>query len=265
MNPHESRSFRRRWTQSATVLTQSPPFLDRILSFLFVLLCASLPLSKGLATTAMLALLILSLAKAMVERLDLRLFFRENYPLLVLSAVFFAYLISLGYSSDLDKGLKFIEREIPLLLIPVIVAINRSIVRKKLKLFLGFFLAGCLFNAFTTLFFYALPESQSIAWVERLGFMNLKPYQQLSKREAFGVYSPFLDRLQFSNLLALACMSCLWMLTQSKSFLHQLLFILAGLVLLFCSVILGGKGGQLALARRTRGMDSPKLLPLDLP
>lgn len=196
----------------------------------------------------MLALLILSLAKAVIERLNLPMFFRENYPILVLTTVFFAYLISLVYSEDMGKGLKFIEREIPLLLIPVIVAINRSTVREKLTLFLRCFLAACLLNALATLFFYSLPETSSIEWVEKLGFLNLKPYQQLSKREAFGVYSPFLDRLQFSNLLALACMTCLWLLTQSKLLLYQLLFTLVGIILLICSVVLGGKGGQLALA-----------------
>lgn len=201
-----------------------------------------------MATTAMLALLILSLAKAGIQGLNLRLFFRENYPLLVLTAVFFAYLISLAYSTDVGKGLKFIEREIPLLLMPVIVAINRSLVRKKLKLYLGFFIAGCAFNGLSTLFFYSLPEAQSIKWVEQLSFLNLKPYQQLSKREAFGVYSPFLDRLQFSNLLALAVISCLWMWTQSKGPMRKTILICAGVILLFCSVILGGKGGQLALA-----------------
>ncbi len=194
----------------------------------------------------MLSLLILSLLKVAVERISPFTIWKENKAILILTALFGVYLLSLSYSEDFSKGLKFVEREIPLLLLPVICAINRSLIQKKVVLLLTFFVAACALNAIATLFFYSLPEPQSIQWVDRLSFLKLKPYEQLSKREAFGVYSPFLDRLQFSNLLAVGFITCIWLFLQGKR--KMIVYIILGLILLICSIVLGGKGGQLALA-----------------
>ena len=208
-----------------------------------IALMIGLPLSKGVATSAMLSLLGLSLIKMAIERSSPIQVIRDNLPLLGLCTLYICYLISLLYSQNISHGLAFIEREIPLLILPVIIVINRKVISEKLIQLLILFVIACSFAAIVTLLFYFLPEDESISWASRLSFLNIKPYVQLSKREAFGVYSPFLDRLQFSNLLAIAVIGCLYIGTKT----HRYLFGGFAFLLLFTSAILGGKGGQLGL------------------
>lgn len=202
-----------------------------------------LPLSKGMATSAMLSLLGLSLINLAITRASPLQVIRDNLPILGLTVLYCCYLFSLAYSENLSLGLAFIEREIPILIIPVIFALNRKVVSERLIVMLTIFVGVCCFASLVTLFFYTLPENESMAWVERLAFLNVKPYVQLSKREAFGVYSPFLDRLQFSNLLALGVLCCLHIRIKTQ----QVIFWGLALLLVLTSAVLGGKGGQLGL------------------
>lgn len=226
-------------------MAKAPAILDRGISFFFYVLLAALPLSKGIATVAMVALCLLSIAHLWVHKRSLWKLILAHKAVFALSLPFFAYALSLLYSQDLPLGLKFMDRELPLVLLPLLVLIHAEVLVEKVRpLLLTFVLAVC-FNGLVMLLFYALPEESAVQLADRFAFLGIKPYEQLSLREAFGVYSPFMIRIQFSNLLALACLAGLWMGTQSILKPWQVAGLLA--FLLLCSAILGGRGGQLGL------------------
>ncbi len=203
-----------------------------------------LPISKGASSFAMVAIGILLIIWLWEQKQSLWKLIRQNLPIAVLALPFLAYAVSLLYSENLTSGAKFLERELNLLLPPLIVLIYQDFLRKYAKFLLAAFIIGVSFGALFTLIFYFLPEDQSIALADRLSMINLKPYQKLSLREAFGVYSPFMIRIQFSNLIALACLSIVYL--YSENFLRKWL-IPTLVLLLFTSAILGGRGGQLGL------------------
>ncbi|RMG30682.1 MAG: hypothetical protein D6730_02250 [Bacteroidetes bacterium] len=221
-----------------------PQLLDYSVLFFFYAFMLVLPVSKGATSVAMVALGILSLVQLVQYRLSLWRLIRRHLPIALLALPFLAYLLSLFYTQNLAAGGKFINREISLLLMPLIVLIQREFVARHLRWLLLFFITAVCVNALVTLLFYLLPEASAIQLADAFRFIGVKPYQQLHLREAFGVYSPFMVRIQFSNLLALGCLSALWLYVQQ---VYKQWMLAALALMLVTSVILGGRGGQLGL------------------
>lgn len=194
----------------------------------------------------MVALCILSTPWLILEKISLWRLIRENLPIFFLTLPFWAFFISLGYTENFGAGTKFIYRELNLLALPLLVIVHQDFLKQYAKEILAAFIFSVSFSALITVILYALPEESSIAFAEfpLSKFLGVKPYQQLSLREAFGVYSPFMVRIQFSNLIALACLSLLWLYSQK---FYRLYLIAVFALLLFTTAILGGRGGQLGL------------------
>ncbi len=123
-------------------------------------------------------------------------------------ALFFSLAISLFYSSDFTKGLDILLSQIEFLAIPFIFWINQSLVTKRFQDYTQLLINATVIAAFITFIFFLLPIdlTQYIAANVPL----LKDYIVHEKALAFGVYSPFTERLQFSYLIGVAIFLQLW-------------------------------------------------------
>ena len=197
-------------------------------------------LSKGIANVSIFGLLILS-----IFTFDKK-YFIENCSkyknVVVLVIVFIVFILGLMHTSDLSQGLKVVRTNHKYLLMPVIFLLNVELVKKHFKaLIFTFFISVSLAGVFTILLYF-LPEDMVI-WIS-----NLTPFMQdyihHYDRVSFGFYSPFYDRLQFSNMLGIATLSGLYLMLDN--YRRKLCFV-GILILIYCSILLGGRGGQLAL------------------
>lgn len=206
----------------------------------------AIPLSKGLASAVFALISLLSIPWLIIERQSLITVVRRNIGGVALALPFLAYMISLFYSSDLAAGIKMINREMALILLPLITIIHQKFILGNLKKLVTLFIVTVTFNALITSILYLLPESASIAFSEfpLSQWIGVKEYEQLSKRESFGIYSPFMIRIQLSNLIAIGILFGLWLIANK----HRV-WLIAGciLMMLIGTTILGGRGGQLGL------------------
>ncbi len=216
---------------------------EQVLHFLallgFAVLAITLPISKGINSGTMVALLIFSLVDIFLKKFRFTI---HHVQYFVLSGLVVFFLVSAVYSTDTSEALKFCYRQNMLLLLPLIWVVQRERVRPHMLLFLRCFILACAFAGAVTLLLFALPESTTAAITARAPF--IQPYEFQESRIKFGLYSPFLDRLHFSYLLGLALLGLLWM-WQKKYWSKWMLisFVIIALVFLF----MGARGAQIGL------------------
>lgn len=117
-------------------------------------------------------------------------------------ALFFSLAISLFYSNGFTKGLDILLSQIKFLAIPPIFLINQSVIKERFQYYIQLLINATTIATFITFIFFLLPVelTQYIAANVPL----LKDYIVHEKSLAFGVYSPFTERLQFSYLIGVA-------------------------------------------------------------
>ncbi len=215
-------------------------YLYSLIRFLLAVLVISFPFSKALASIAVVSLFILSFIKPFIGS-NYRSF-HHSFSTLLPSLLFFSYAISLSYTDDLSKGIDFTYVQNSYLIIPLIIWINRRQIVLYFDRFTVYYIGGVLVACIITLILFMIPESavrQLITWIPALN-----PFPETINRVQFGLYSPFIDRLQFSNLITVSILATLWM-NMKRGFRTD--WLLALMVLITCSALLGGRGGQLAL------------------
>ncbi len=123
-------------------------------------------------------------------------------------ALFFSLAISLFYTNDFIKGVAVLWSQIEFIAIPFIFLINQSIIKEKFQDYIQLLIGATTIAAFITFIFFLLPAemTQNIAASVPL----LKEYIVHEKALAFGVYSPFTERLQFSYLIGVVVFLQLW-------------------------------------------------------
>ncbi|RYF88841.1 MAG: O-antigen ligase domain-containing protein, partial [Chitinophagaceae bacterium] len=124
---------------------------------------------------------------------------------------------------------------------PAMFLLHAAWVQRHFSFLLKVFCCSVAVACVATVLLYWLPEDVTRNLVK--SFPMLREYPETFSREAFGLYSPFIDRIQFSSLIGLAILSCLYMLQGPKKWLPALLLPLLG----YTMMVLGGRGGQLAL------------------
>ncbi|MEM9935275.1 MAG: O-antigen ligase family protein [Bacteroidota bacterium] len=219
-------------------------YREHIIIGAYLLLMVALPISKAVASILMAPLALCGLLDLYFLRISLWDRIKRFPQIMVLSLPFFCYAFSLLYSDNLAQGSKFLFIQNGLLVILLFLVVHAEIIKKYHALLLKTFIittavAGCL-----TLLFYFLPEPQAMSLAKIGRGIGMKEYIQLSKREAFGVYSPFVIRLQFSNLISLSILSALWLLAEKKVNKYMWGWVI---ILLMTSLVLGGRGGQVGL------------------
>ncbi len=93
-----------------------------------------------------------------------------------------------------------------------------------------------------TVIFSWMPQD-NVIWISENAPL-IQPYPKSGNNAHFGLYSPFVDRLQFSNLLGLSALATFFLVSSKKA--HKSLFLIL-IPISYCTLILGGRGGQISL------------------
>ncbi|MBW8049885.1 MAG: O-antigen ligase family protein [Cytophagales bacterium] len=227
--------------------------------YLFLVLFISLPISKGLASTCEVLLIFLSLLR--LKDINIKYLIKENKHVVSICLIFLCFLVGLLYTSDLVNGLIVLKRHHRLFVIPFIVLLNPGLIEKYGRQYILAFIQGTAFACLVTIIFYLIPEAQLIKLINNIPLLQEYPLNK--DRILFGLYSPFIDRLQFSNLIAVASISSCYLFfaelplwskqtrlpkpwrRQANKKRIYILFLF--LTLIITSSLLGGRGGQLGL------------------
>jgi len=216
-----------------------------IFHVLFALFLIALPFSKGINSVAYVGLLILSVGGLFFRKH--RGFVSSDLQKIVLPVflLWSALAISLLYSQNLSVGLDELRSHSKMIGLPLLIALNIDLVRKRYHGYIFIFIRSIAIACGITLLFFILPDSliQTITETTRY----FKEYIPHEKKYAFGAYSPFIDRLQFSYLIAIAFFLECWStyhLSPPKNFPY-LPINFHTIILLFTLLILGARGAQL--------------------
>lgn len=216
------------------------PLRNRILLFAWFFYFGSLPLFKSFASIAEGALIILSLWPGTFSGFKPTVL--KYKAVAAIALVFVMLLWGMFYTEDLHAGWKVLKHQHRFLVIPFLFLAHATLLQKNFKkLVFTFVVATSLACAFTCALYF-LPESmvKQLANSSKL-FID---YPDNADRTAFGLYTPFIDRIQFSSIVAVAIISSIFLLVSQHK--RNLLF-LALPLLFYTLLILGGRGGQLAL------------------
>ncbi|MGB1205500.1 MAG: O-antigen ligase family protein [Chitinophagales bacterium] len=214
----------------------------KYIHFLFIILLISLPISKASASVALVLLFadaIIRLFRNPTQHLNT---IPTHKSLILIGGLFFVYMSGLLYSQNLQAGLDFLYANNGFFTIPFIVWINRQLIVEKFTAYLTYFTAATVVSCIITLGFYMLSEAQLMAVIEKVGF--LQEYTPQRSRLMYGLYSPFIGRIQFCNLVGIAILACSWLFMTKK---HRLFSFFSGAFLLVSSVYLGGRAAQLGI------------------
>ena len=170
----------------------------------------------------------------------------NNRLLLFPTFLFIASSISLFYSDNLNRGLTVLLSQIEFLILPFIFLINQKLIKERFFDYLIIFIAATTIAAAITFLFFLLPGEivQNIANT----FPLLKEYIVHEKAFAFGVYSPFTERLQFSYVIGVAFFLQLWLWFRDIKVGGTLKVppTFALLILVSTLLILGARGAQIS-------------------
>ena len=174
----------------------------------------------------------------------------NNWLLIAPTLLFITLLISLLYSSNFEKGGKIIISQIEFLALPFIFFVHQIFIKKRFWEYIKIFISATSIAAFLTIFFFLLPPETTQNIVAAIP--SLKEYIIHEKELAFGIYSPFIDRLQFSYLVGMAIFFQLWVIFRQLEkgifFIknNYLSPIIKLILLLLTLLILGARGAQIS-------------------
>ncbi|HSI91313.1 MAG TPA: O-antigen ligase family protein [Adhaeribacter sp.] len=200
----------------------------------------SLPWFKAFASVAEVALLILTFATGGFKHLKPTVL--KYWPVAAITLFFGALVAGLLFTQDLSNGWRVLKHQHRYLVIPLIFLANAPLLQKHFRQYLlSYILATTAAGLFVVLLYF-LPEDlvRNLANSTKL----MRPYPTMADRTAFGLYSPFIDRLQFSSLTAIAILSSFYLIATGYS---RRLLLAALPILFYTMLILGGRSAQLAL------------------
>ncbi len=168
----------------------------------------------------------------------------SNHLLLLPTCLFIAMAMSLLYSTNSSYGLKILGSQFKFLAIPFIFFVHRHGIKGRTEQYLQLFVTATSFAAFITFLFFLLPND----WGQKIAgsIPLLKDYVVHEKAFAFGVYSPFTERLQFSYLIGVAIFCQLWLLFKRPPRKKLFEGINKIAILLVTLLILGARGAQIS-------------------
>jgi len=210
---------------------------------LFGLFLISLPFSKGINSVTYVGLLLLSLGGLFTRKVSPPSYLKKR--LLPIGLLFGLLVVSCLYSEDKETGLAVLRSQSKMLGLPLLIAFNADLIQKQYHRYLFILIRSVVIAACITLLFFFLPESfvQKIAATTRY----LQEYIPHEKKYAFGAYSPFIDRLQFSYLIVLAFFLecwCTFQLAPPKKFPYLPINFHTS-ILFIILIIIGARGAQL--------------------
>ena len=179
-----------------------------LLALSFFILFGSLSVSKGFSTVSEISILILSLDKILKKSIFTQIW--NNKTLFLFSTFFLFLIIGLLWSENVVAGIKIIRHQHRWMVVPLIFMVNIPFLKENYKKLLLTFVITTSVAALFVIILSFLPQSTVILISENIPL--LQEYPKTMDRFAFGMYSPFVDRLQFSNLIGLASIAILFLL-----------------------------------------------------
>ena len=219
-------------------------YIERAYLGLFIILIIAIPISKALASVAMGVLGGLSLIHLLTKPKQILPTFTAWPQIMALMLPFLFFGLSLLYTDDMRAGRKFWLMQNALFIVAGLVIVHAELLQRHYVLLLKTLIYTTSFTGMVTMLFYFLPEPQAIALAEFGQSLGMKEYILHTKREAFGVYSPFIVRLQQSNLISISILSAIWLMAKGKVSRNMLIWVV---ILFASSLVLGGRGGQIGL------------------
>ncbi len=208
---------------------------------LLVVMVIALPFSKAVASCAVILLLFLSLIQ--INKQTFQAFLQQKPGVLLFTGMFFIYLLGMLYTEQKASGWHFVFLQHSFLSLPIILWINHQIVQRYFRSYLRYFVWAATLSGIFILIGHWLPESLLIQITDQCQF--LLPYQnQHGFNSLFGAYSPFIERLTLSYLLALAVLVLMWLASKDG---FRWYMVICATFLLISLLVLGGRGGQLGL------------------
>ncbi|MDX5443633.1 MAG: O-antigen ligase family protein [Hymenobacteraceae bacterium] len=211
-----------------------------MLHFFWLIFFLALPFSKWLSTASELALVAFTLYKFNWSSFKQNLYAYRHVAFLML--FFGCLLLGLLYTDNLSNGLRVIRHQHRFLVIPLLFLANAHLVRKNIAIYASVFVMAATASGLVVAVLYWLPEHVTRNLANNLGIM--RDYPDMHLRAAFGLYSPFIERIQLSSLIAIAILTAIYLVSVNyKKWLHLVLLAFMFYVML----ILGGRGGQVSL------------------
>jgi O-antigen ligase len=162
---------------------------------------------------------------------------RDYLSFFAVSGLFWIYASSLLWSVDLASGITFLKSQLFLIAVPFIILLNRSLISTHSKRFTGVLIAAICLSWLATFVMHFLPEDLVRQMTSNKNLFL--PYAD-GNRELFGMYSPFITRIQQSNFLGIGVIFSLF----SFGRYQKPIYIITGFWCLAGLVFLGGRGGQ---------------------
>ena len=214
------------------------PHLTRISWFVLFI---ALPLSKAIASISFGVLIISAAIELFRSGFSIRKMAGKELLLGGLICLFSA--LSLLYSEDVSEGLSRLYQQHFFLTIPLVCIIHRSILTQDFHKLIKAFVIANVVGVLVTFFFYAFHE---YPWIEQI--RSIPIFQSFTavdnKITKFGIYSPFIDRLQFSYLIVLSIQYLLFRIYRKGFGIYTL----TGLAVFTAFLmLLGARGAQLGL------------------
>ncbi len=208
----------------------------RIILILFGLLAIGLAISKAICSLAEVCLFIIAIFEIVYVKKELN---KSKFYLFIPSVLFIIYALSGLYSLNYNSFFIQLKVHSPLIIIPFLVwALNDYLEKKKEKLII-LFIIGTIFSFSCTVIYTYLP----INWIERLNNPKLFLPHTLNSPGLFGMTSIFIDRIQLSNLIGISTLFSIYLGFKRKNYF----FLFLTIILFVSSLLLGGRGGQIAL------------------
>ncbi len=215
-------------------------FRNKIILISFYLLFGGLSVSKGLTTGCEFIIIALSIDK--VLKFDYRSYFKKYRSAFYFVPYFLILIIGLLWTEQMHDGMKMIRHNHRWVVIPLLMLWNHEKIINHFKFLLLTMVSVAGLASIITILLNYTPLDFTL-WVSE-NVPMIHAYPKSGGDAHFGLYSPFADRLQFSNMIGLAGITTTFLVV-TKRFKPILLLNL--LPIIFCSIILGGRGGQLSL------------------
>ncbi len=190
-----------------------------------------LPLSVWLLTFFIITLIVIWAADGGPLRIA---GIRKNNPaLLIFTGSYFVFLLWMFNTSDIRYGLRELEQKLPLLLMPLVIALSEPPDTKELRTILSLFVGGVIISSATGLVFFYV-NSQNDANIR--GISMFIPYMQLAEMANMAIVISlyYYFRNQSGRTRYLYLVSAIWL----TGFLFLLISI-TGLLLLTCLTAIG--------------------------
>jgi hypothetical protein len=195
-----------------------------------------LPFSKGLSNTFAYITVLISILFIYVDKYKKS---KVAYSLLNFSLLIgLIYFISIFWSNNISDGVSFMLNRVLLILIPLFLIATTEERRLQSIEILSYAL---IVSTVIILICNIIPD-HSLEYYSQKYPQILNPYEPYDKK-LFGIYSPFIERIQWGNLLGITCLLNIYFYIHTKKIKLLVFSIILGIVLLFS----GSRGTWVAM------------------